>query len=88
MMLVQTIHQHVMNFPLERQAEILDFVLFLEQKLNLSAPPHEARTAVPPDQLAINRLFGSYADSLSSSEEFARCKLQEIEREEAKWQRK
>ncbi len=34
MMLAQTIHQHVMNFPPEKQAEILDFVLFLEQKLN------------------------------------------------------
>ncbi len=81
MNLAQTIQQHMANFPPEKQAEVLDFVLFLEKKLMQRAPAPHAISA-------INRIFGSYADSLSSSEEFARRKQQEIEQEEAKWQRR
>ncbi|MDM8547041.1 hypothetical protein [Candidatus Venteria ishoeyi] len=33
MTLLQTIQQHVENFPPEKQAEVLDFVLFVEQRL-------------------------------------------------------
>jgi hypothetical protein len=36
MTLTQTIQQHVANFPPDKQAEVLDFVLFLEQRLRPS----------------------------------------------------
>jgi len=36
MILAQTINQHVLNLPLDKQAEILDFVLFLEQRTALT----------------------------------------------------
>ena len=39
MNLAQTIQQHVEKFPPEKQAEVLDFVLFLEQKSKLSVLP-------------------------------------------------
>ncbi len=36
MNLAQIIQQHIANFPPEQQAEVLDFVLFLEKKLSIS----------------------------------------------------
>ncbi|MCP4701411.1 MAG: hypothetical protein GY862_31830 [Gammaproteobacteria bacterium] len=46
MTLAQTIHQHALKFPEEKQAEILDFVLVLEKKLNSAA------VSSPESQLA------------------------------------
>jgi hypothetical protein len=46
MILAQTINQHVLNLPLDKQAEILDFVLFLEQRtaLTTSVETNEAQS--------------------------------------------
>ena len=46
MNLAQTIQQHVEKFPPEKQAEVLDFVLFLEQKLK-HCP--QAENPIKPD---------------------------------------
>ncbi|GAK57312.1 hypothetical protein U27_04277 [Candidatus Vecturithrix granuli] len=72
--LQQQIVEHLQYLNMFQLAEIFDFVRFLE---------HKPREMVPaPD--VIDTLCGKYAHRLSSSEEFARRKQEEIRLEEAK----
>jgi hypothetical protein len=51
-------------------------------------PTSEKFQATNPDPDTIDALCGAFKNDLSSSEEFARRKEEEIKLEEAKWQRK
>lgn len=73
----QQIIEHLQYLNAFQLAEVFDFVRFLEYK------PQEMFPA--PD--VIDALCGKYARCLSSSDEFARRKQEEIQLEEAKWQR-
>jgi hypothetical protein len=59
-------------------SEVLDFVEFLHSKQN----------NVVSDLSAIDAIYGTYKQHLLSSEEFARRKQEEIQLEEAKWQKR
>jgi hypothetical protein len=73
----QRIMESLKQLPLQEQQEVLDFAEFLAQ-----------RTTVPVrDPEAIERLCGKYRDMMTSSDEFARRKQEEIELEEIKWRR-
>ena len=58
--------------------EVLDFVEFL----------HTRQHAVSADSSMVDVVYGKYKPFLSSSENFARRKQEEIRQEEAKWQRR
>ena len=46
MSLTQMIQEHVDNFPPDKQAEVLDFVLFLKQRLELAEDKVQEALAV------------------------------------------
>lgn len=56
--------------------EVLNFVVFL----------HDKQNKVLPNPSGIAGLRGKYRNNLSSSNVFAQRKLEEIKREDAKWQ--
>ena len=56
--------------------EVLNFVVFL----------HDKQNNVLPNSNGIKGLRGKYRNDLSSSDVFAHRKLEEINRENAKWQ--
>jgi hypothetical protein len=58
-------------------SEVFDFVEFIRFR----------RVAASPDARALAAVRGKYRNLLSSSEEFARRKEEEIRLEEEKWQR-
>ena len=75
--LQQQIVEHMQYLNAFQLSKVFDFVRFLEHKPEEMAPV--------PD--VIDTLCGKYAHRLSSSEEFARRKQEEIRLEEAEWQR-
>ncbi len=72
MTLAQTIHQHVVNFPPDKQAEVLDFILFLEHKPE-SGEARE-KTAVPHCRLRDEPAIGIWQDrqDMQDSSEWVR----------------
>ncbi len=74
------LQQRILNYLGElnsfQSAELLDFLKFLTSKKGAAAPS-------PGD---IDSLRGKYAKRLSSSEDFARNKKNEIRKEQKKWQ--
>jgi hypothetical protein len=67
--------QHLDPFQL---SEVSDFVEFI----------HHKRKAILADPSTIDALCGKYKDRLSTSNEFAKRKQEEIKIEEEKWQTK
>ena len=63
--------KHLDSFEL---VEVQDFVEFIN---------HKKRSKLP-DSIAIDTIYGKYRDRVSSSQEFARRKQEEIESEEKK----
>jgi len=73
----QQIINHLQTLHSFQLKEVLNFVVFLHEKQNQFLP-HANNFA---------GLRGKYRNDLSSSEVFAQRKREEIEKEEAKWQR-
>jgi len=67
--------KHLDSFEL---VEVLDFVEFIHHKKRLKLP----------DPIEIDTIYGKYRDRVSSSQEFARRKQEEIELEEKKWKKR
>ena len=65
MNLTESISEHVANLPPERQAEVLDFVLFLEQT------QERTETAAPGDTEERRRRVAAALDALRQSGVFA-----------------
>jgi hypothetical protein len=76
--LIQTIMEKLDSLDEKHQLQVLDFIEFLQSR---QTPPSA-------DADVLSALQGKYRDIMSSSEEFARRKQEEIELEEAKWKRR
>ncbi len=74
----QRIIESLQNLDSFRLSEVLDFVEFIH---------HKPKT-ISPNTNTIDALCGKYRDRLSSSQEFAQRKREEIKIEEDKWQTK
>ena len=74
----QRIIESLQNLDSFRLSEVLDFVEFIH---------HKPKT-ISPNTNTIDALCGKYRDRLSSSQEFAQRKREEIKIEEEKWQTK
>jgi hypothetical protein len=76
--LKQIIFEKLDSLDEKHQFQVLDFIEFLQSR----------QTSPASDPDVISSLRGKYRDIMSSSEEFARRKQEEIELEEAKWKRR
>ena len=74
----QKIITNLMHLDSFELVEVLDFVEFI----------HHKKRSKLPDPLAIDTIYGKYRDRVSSSQEFARRKQEEIELEEKKWKKR
>jgi hypothetical protein len=70
------IQQQIIDMHSFQLKEVLNFVVFL----------HDKQNKVLPNPNGIAGLRGKYRNNLSSSNVFAQLKLEEIKREDAKWQ--
>jgi len=71
------------SLPITETSRVRVIVIVTEE-----AQTTESQSILKRDPKTIDALCGAFKNCLSSSDEFAKRKIEEIELEEAKWQRK